>query len=75
LFQTQSRSKAQTSGGHFHDTPVIIFSVVPMNGRIVRLSYKPAPKFKPRKRKPRTAWFQDPATRAELNALSISDAD
>jgi len=71
LFQTQSRSKAQTSGGHFHDTPVIIFFVVPMDG----LSYKPAPKFKPRKRKPSTAWFQDPATRAELNALSISDAD
>lgn len=35
--------------------------------------YKPAPKFKPRKRKPRTAWYKDVALRAEENGLSISE--
>jgi hypothetical protein len=35
--------------------------------------YKPLPKFKPRKRKPRTAWYQDVARRAEENGLSISE--
>jgi hypothetical protein len=34
--------------------------------------FKPAPKFKPRKRKPRTAWCQDMAVRAGKNGLSIS---
>jgi hypothetical protein len=35
--------------------------------------YKPLPKFKPRKRKPRTAWYQAVASQAEANGLSISE--
>jgi hypothetical protein len=35
--------------------------------------YKPLPKFKPRKRKPRTNWFNDVVRRAEANGLSVSE--
>jgi hypothetical protein len=35
--------------------------------------FKPIPKFTPRKRKPRTAWYKDVALRAEENGSSISE--
>jgi hypothetical protein len=35
--------------------------------------YKSAPKFKPRKRKPRTAWYQAVASRAAENGLTITE--
>jgi hypothetical protein len=35
--------------------------------------YKPLPKFTPRKRRPRTAWYKEVASRAEENGLSISE--
>jgi hypothetical protein len=37
------------------------------------MPYKPAPTFKPRKRKPQTRWYQDVAARAEANGLGISE--
>jgi hypothetical protein len=35
--------------------------------------YKPLPKFTLRKRRPRTAWYKEVASRAEENGLSISE--
>ena len=35
--------------------------------------YKPLPKFTPRKRRPKTAWYKDVASRAEQNQLSVSE--
>jgi hypothetical protein len=35
--------------------------------------YKPLPKITPRKRRPRTAWYKEVASRAEENGLSISE--
>jgi hypothetical protein len=36
-------------------------------------AYKPPPKFTPRKRRPKTAWYKDVASRAEQNQLSVSE--
>jgi hypothetical protein len=35
--------------------------------------YKPLPKFTPRKRRTKTAWYKDVAARAEQNQLSVSE--
>jgi hypothetical protein len=35
--------------------------------------YKPLPKFTPRKRRPKTAWYKDVASRAEENGVGITE--
>lgn len=35
--------------------------------------YKPLLKFTPRKRRPKTAWYKDVASRSEQNQLSVSE--